>query len=303
VVGLGLMGGSWAGAARPLVGTLHGCDRAPEARAGALARGLVDAAWEAPGPWLGHCDLVVLAVPPGVAGEMARSCLDYMKAGSILTDVCSVKEAVVAEVAPLLEGRGVSYVPGHPLAGKERSGLDAACPDLFRGAPYVLCDPLPSGRAEPAWQELAVLVRAMGARPVRVGPDDHDRLVAASSHLPYLVAVAMTRVVGAVQAGGVPATALVSSGFRDTTRVALSPPDLWADILVRNPALGEVARMVLAELQMILGVVREEPGELARLLEEGRAVRDRIDRQRPEYERHGLPRTRDCPPKGGEGST
>ncbi|MEW6399709.1 MAG: prephenate dehydrogenase [Bacillota bacterium] len=282
VIGLGLMGGSWAAAARTLVGGLQGCDPLPEARAGALARGLVDAAWEKPGPWLGECSLVVMAVPPGVAGGVAADCLRWMKPGSILSDLCSVKKVVVEEVGPLLGGTGVSYVPGHPLAGRETSGLDAARADLFRGAACVLCDPLPAGEGEGAWGQVAELVRAMGARPLRLGAAEHDRLVAASSHLPYLVAVALARLAGALDAGGVPATALVSSGFRDTTRVALSPPRLWAEILAGNPWLGEVAGMLLAELKTLLEATRQGGDGLVRLLEEGRAVRELIGRHPPE---------------------
>lgn len=278
VVGLGLMGGSWAGAARPLVGRLHGCDLSPAARERARELGLVDAAWAAPGPWLRECDLVVLAVPPDAMGEAAEACLRWLGPGAALTDVCSVKEAVVREVAPLLAGTGVRYIPGHPLAGRERSGLEAASSRLFRGAPYVLCDPLPAGDAEGerTWGELAVLVEDMGARPVRLGPAQHDRLVAVISHLPYLLAVALARVAGAAEAGGVRACALASSGFADTTRVALSPPELWAEILVRNPALGEAAGLLSQELQALLEAARQGRAALEPLLAAGRAVREGV---------------------------
>lgn len=282
VIGLGLIGGSWAAAVRDLVGSVHGCDPVPEARAGARARGLVDAAWGEPGPWLAECGLVILAVPPGVAGRVAAACLKWMKPGSILSDVCSIKARVVAEVAPLLAGTGVSYVPGHPLAGRERSGLEAARADLFQGAIYVLCDPLPEGEGEQAWDQVAGLVRAMGARPLRLDAVRHDRLVAASSHLPYLVAVALARVAAAVDAGGIPATALASSGFRDTTRVALSPAPLWADILGGNPFLEEVGGMLLDQLRVLLEATREGREALVPLLEEGRAVREGLDRCAPD---------------------
>lgn len=274
VVGLGLVGGSWAGAVRPLVGVVLGCDVLTNARRGACERGLVEAAWAAPGRWLRECDLVVLAVPPGAMAGVAGRCLPHMKQGAILTDVCSVKGTVVEELVPMLQEHEVVYVPGHPLAGKERSGLDAACPDLFRGAPYVLCEPLPGGeRGERAWQELAILVEGMGVHPLRVGVRDHDRLVAAVSHLPYLVAVALARTLGAMEAAGVPATALASTGFRDTTRVALSPPGLWAEILVRNPSLAEVAGLFLEDLSLVLEVIHRRREQLPSLLAEGERVR------------------------------
>jgi prephenate dehydrogenase len=205
-----------------------------------------------------------------------------MKPGSILSDVCSIKGRVVGEVAPHLPGTGVSYVPGHPLAGREKAGLEAARADLFRGATYVLCDPLPEEEGEQAWQEVAELVRAMGARPLRLDAARHDRLVAASSHLPYLAAVALARVAAVVDAGGVPATALASSGFRDTTRVALSPPALWADILEGNPFVHEVGAMLLEELRTLLEATRCGGGAVTPLLEGGRAVRERLDQSAPE---------------------
>lgn len=279
VVGLGLMGGSWAGAVKPFVAGVEGSDVREEARRGALDRGLVEAAWDGPGPWLRACELVVLAVPPPEVGPVARACLPYLGPGSLLTDVCSVKGSVVREVSAGWDGdTPVTYIPGHPLAGKERGGIEAADPGLFAGAPYVLGDPWPGGpEGERTFAALTALISAMGARVYRLSPRDHDLLVAACSHLPYLVAVALARLVGRVEAGGVVASRLVASGFRDTTRVALSPPDLWAEILSRNDQLRPVAELLLRQLRELLEAAKGDPASLERFLREGQRERQLLE--------------------------
>jgi len=285
VIGLGLMGGSWAGAVRPLVGRVIGYDVARAAADEARRRGLVDEIVDELGPWLGECRLVVMAVPPLAMGETARRCVCHMHPGSMLTDLASVKEMVVEEVGAVLQASpGVCYVPGHPLTGREKSGTQAAEPGLFRGAPYVLCEPQPAGApGERARTALAGLLTAMGARVRFLSAREHDFLVAATSHLPYVVAVALCRLAASLREGHVGALELAASGFRDTTRVALSPPELWAEILASNRRLPEAGRLLGREIEALLGAAYTAAtgdGErLSGLLGEGRAVRDGLEKK------------------------
>ncbi|HEY3733675.1 MAG TPA: prephenate dehydrogenase [Streptosporangiaceae bacterium] len=218
-------------------------------------------------------DLAVLAVPPdAVAATLAAA----QKAGLArwYTDVASVKSRPLAQ-AGALGCDLASYVPGHPLAGRERSGPAAARADLFLGRPWALC-PVPetSGGAVDA---VTALVRACGARPVTAGAAEHDRWVALVSHAPHVVASAMAARLAAAPGG---ALALAGQGLRDVTRVAAGDPALWTQILTSNAAgVSEVLAQVAADLRAAaeaLAGCDQPPGasadaRLGRLLADGRA--------------------------------
>ncbi|HEY2442714.1 MAG TPA: prephenate dehydrogenase [Streptosporangiaceae bacterium] len=224
-------------------------------------------------------DLAVLAVPPdAVAATLAAA----QKAGLArwYTDVASVKSRPLAEAAALGCDLG-SYVPGHPLAGRERSGPAAARADLFLGRPWALC-PLPetSGAAVDAATALA---RACGAEPVTAGAAEHDRWVALVSHAPHVVASAMAARLAAAPGG---ALALAGQGLRDVTRIAAGDPVLWTQILTSNAAgVSEVLAQVAADLRAAAEALADcaQPSEpvpadarLDRLLADGRAGVARI---------------------------
>ena len=174
-------------------------------------------------------DLVVLAAPisriPDLIGDLAPS-------DALVTDVASTKMKVVQEA----EARGLSFVGGHPMAGSQLSGVANAKQDLFRGARYFLA---PTKRTDPeAYREIARFVREdLGAVPTAVEPEKHDLLMAALSHLPHLMAVALLKVASDISPE---ALSFAGPSFRDLTRVGASNPGLWSDILAENaPALGE----------------------------------------------------------------
>lgn len=240
VIGLGLIGGSLLRALAADPGrTLHGYDADPATR---------DAARAQAGGWRIHdtldaavrdADLVVLAVPPhATPGVLARL------AGhpGLVTDVASVKSPVVDAA----RRHPVRFVAGHPMAGTERAGFAASDPALFTGRAWVLCLEADTRLAD--WLALAELVLGLGARVVPTSAADHDAAVARISHLPHLVASALA----AVAADPLPRT-LAAGSFADGTRVAASPPALWADICATN---AEAVRPALDALVAALRAAR-----------------------------------------------
>ena len=274
IVGLGLMGGSLGLALRGKVRRVIGIARRPETIQQALAMGAVDAA----GSTLeaaAEADLIVLATPVSV---IIRQIADIdrlatagaLREGVVVTDMGSTKAAICDAMAQL--PANVQPVGGHPMCGKETSGLNVAEGSLYRDAPFILC-PLP--RTEPwATALVAELAETVDACPLTLDPQHHDRLVAAISHAPYLASVAVFAA-AADLASGDPATwQLAASGFRSTTRLAGSDPAMMADILRTNRVavldqldrlrsqLDQLARLVAdqddAALRQSLAAVRSK---------------------------------------------
>jgi prephenate dehydrogenase len=239
ILGTGLIGGSLGLAwreRRPSC-TIVGHDR-PAVLEQAEARGAIDEKAADPVTAVADADLVVLATPLATVLTMLEAVADHAPDDAIITDVGSVKTPVLDQAADVLSA-GRPFVGGHPMAGAEQAGIDHADPLLFENAVYVLC--LPDDREADALEgpfaPFVDLVEATGARPLLLDPERHDRLVAAVSHLPQLLAVALVNTVAgaddADEAANL-ALELAGGGFRDMTRIADSPFDMWRDILVGN---------------------------------------------------------------------
>ena len=255
VVGLGLMGGSLAAALRAggACREVRGVARRPETIAEALARGFVDRGTLDLAEGVRGADIVVLATPVRTIVELIPRLGPLLPPGCLLMDVGSTKAAIVAAMERL--PAHVQPLGGHPMCGKEVSGIGAAEAGLYRGATFVLT-PLPRTRPEAlalAWE----LVEAVGARPLVMDAHRHDRLVAAVSHLPYLLSLALVAAAEDVAEEDGMVWDLAASGFRDTSRLAASDVTMMLDILLTNRE--EVAGM--------LGRLRRELDELAHLLE------------------------------------
>jgi prephenate dehydrogenase len=280
VVGLGLLGGSLAAAARgrSAARRVVGIARQRETAAAALAAGIVDeAGTELEGLVVG-ADLLVLATPLGSMPEVLRRAAPHLAEGCIVTDVGSVKGSLGETLAGLLPP-GVVYIGAHPMAGSHRRGLDHARADLFEGAACVVA-PAP-GTAPAAVERVAGFFEALGARVVRRDPEAHDREVAWVSHLPHVLAFAYSHALAEAPAG---AAAVRGPGFRDFTRIAHSDPELWAEILCGNrkalagplaragARLAELARAVeqgdAEAVERFLATARES---LARLADDARS--------------------------------
>ena len=234
VVGTGLIGGSFALAARAhLPGArLVGWDK-PEVLTRACARGVIDEGHAELTDALAGADLIYVALPVGLTIERLRDIAWHVAPIALVTDAASTKRAVCAAAGDRFTG-AARFLGGHPMAGKEDSGLDAAEATLFRGAQYALIGAASDGDADRRVAGFLELLKAIGARPVWMDAATHDRAVAVVSHLPQLVAVALAGVVHeATDQTGLPLT-LAGRGLRDALRLAGSPYGVWRDIVLTN---------------------------------------------------------------------
>jgi len=234
VVGTGLIGGSFAQAARPHLrgARLVGWDK-PEVLKRACARGVIDEGRAELSDALAGADLVYVALPVGHTIERLRDIALHAAPHALVTDAASTKRAVCAAAAKSFSGTA-RFLGGHPMAGKEDSGVDAAEATLFQGAQYALIGAAGDGNSDARVAGFVELLKAIGARPVWMDAETHDRAAAVVSHLPQLVAVALAGVVHeATDQTGLPLT-LAGRGLRDALRLAGSPYAVWRDIVLTN---------------------------------------------------------------------
>lgn len=260
VAGVGLIGGSVGLGTRQrfLAERVVGFDQDPAVLEAARGMGVIDDAQLHPGPWLREAELVVLASPARALVPLARSLEPFLGPQTLLTDVGSIKAEVCRELAHL------PFVGGHPMAGSERVGVQHADAALLENAVWVLT---PDETTDPAaLGTVRRFVEQLGARPLETTPEQHDRLVAAVSHLPFLTAVALTELVA--QSGDRDLMMLLAAGgFRDLTRVASGSPRMSRDMVVGN---REALRGALAAFRAHLG-------ELEALLEDPEAMLGRAE--------------------------
>lgn len=233
ILGTGLMGGSFGLAVRRAlpVARVAGWDRADVLQA-AAARGAVELGVTDLRKAVEGADLVYIALPIGAAVDVLAQVAQSAGANALVTDACSTKALVCRTAASHFRGSGARFLAGHPLAGKERGGIEHAEADLFRGARYALIGS--AGDADPRVRAFAELLGALGAEPLWMEAETHDRAVALISHLPQLAAVALAGVVrDATDDSGLPLT-LAGPGLRDALRLAGSPYAVWRDICLTN---------------------------------------------------------------------
>ena len=238
IVGLGLIGGSVALAARQLwpAALVIAVDN-KDVLETAMRLHAIDVAADDP-VVLAEVDLVILAAPVRQNIELLAELDEYVRQPAVVTDTGSTKRAVI-EAARALPPK-FTFIGGHPLGGSAKGGLENARPDLFKGRPWLLT---PSSEAGDALGKLTAFVSALGAQPRIIDAAAHDRVLAFLSHLPQLTASALMRVVG--DAVGQDGLALAGRGLADTTRLASSPAEIWRDITATNadeiaPALDEL---------------------------------------------------------------
>jgi prephenate dehydrogenase len=241
IVGVGLIGGSFAlglkaaGAVRRIVGL----ERSQAALETARQLGIIDEACLEPQQALRGADLVLLAAPVAQTARILESLLPWLEPHTIVTDAGSTKSDVVASARAVLGERVAQFVPGHPIAGRESNGPEAAIPDLYRGKKAVLT-PL-SENPQASVDKVASAWRACGAIIHTLTPDEHDKVFAAVSHLPHLLAYALVDDIASKPHADL-LFQYAASGFRDFTRIAGSSPEMWRDISLanRDALLGEL---------------------------------------------------------------
>jgi cyclohexadieny/prephenate dehydrogenase len=275
VVGFGLIGSSVARAARATgaVGEIVAYDASPEVRARVLELGLADRAENEAARAVAGADLVVLATPVGVIGEVAEALAPALMPGAVLTDVGSCKAVVEAAFVRL--GRDdVHTIPGHPVAGTEKSGPDAGFAELFHNRWVILCPP--AGADGAAVERLSTFWRTLAARVETMDATHHDLVLAVTSHLPHLIAY---NIVGTAADMETVTEAEVmkfsAGGFRDFTRIAASDPTMWRDVFLNNKgAVLEVLARFIEDLHMLSRAIRWGEGDkLHDLFTRTRAIR------------------------------
>jgi cyclohexadieny/prephenate dehydrogenase len=294
VIGIGNLGSSVARAVRKYraAGRVIAADLSAEALARAEELGLADAYHEAPSKAVKEADVVVICTPVGTYGAIAQAMAPHLKPGAVVTDVGSVKGAVVASVSPHLPEH-THFVPGHPIAGTEKSGPDAGSSDLFVGRYWILtprpdCDRDAVARVTALWTRCGAIVEEMDAAY-------HDKVLAVTSHLPHLIAY--TIVGTAFDLEGQEQQDVIrfsAGGFRDFTRIAGSNPIMWRDVFLNNrEAVLEMLQRFNEDLTYLQRAIRWGEGD---------KLQDLFTRTR-EVRRGVVEAKQDKPfPEGGNGS-
>jgi prephenate dehydrogenase len=265
VAGLGLIGGSAA-----LAFGAAGFDRDPGVRERARRRGIAVAETLAEG--VAGAEVVMTAAPTAHTPELLRE-VAALAPGALLTDTASLKAPIVRAAQGLREG--VRFVAGHPMAGSRREGVEAADAGLFRGRPWVLLSTARTGPGDVA--VLSELVRGVGARPIELAADLHDRLMTWVSHLPHAVAVSLVRAAAPETRDEL--ASLAGPGFLDSTRIAGRRRELALELALADPeALARAIDAVRDELARIASALRAGDAEtVGRLFDEAAAIRKSLD--------------------------
>lgn len=262
LIGLGLIAGSMAHAMRQagLAAEITGYARSEDTRKTAREIGLCDTVCDSVTDAVKGADLVVLAVPVGVMGAVAEEIAPHLADGATVTDVGSVKQAVIDAVQPHIP-EGVHFIPGHPLAGTEHSGPRSGFADLFRNRWWLLT-PLPEAAPEPV-DRLSRLITAIGAKVDRMEPTHHDLVLAVTSHAPHLIAYTMVGVADHLsRVKGEEVIQYSAAGFRDFTRIAASDPTMWRDVFLHNKeATLDILGRFTEELFMLQRAIRMGDGQ------------------------------------------
>jgi cyclohexadieny/prephenate dehydrogenase len=263
LIGVGLIGSSIARAARAqgAVREIIATARSPATRRRVAELGLADQVVETNAAAAAGADLVIVGAPVGVCGAIAQEIAPQLKPGAIVSDVGSVKGAIVRDMGPHLP-KGVHFVPAHPVAGTEHSGPDAGFAELFVGRWCILTPP---ERTDPAAVErLAAFWRLLGANVETMAPDHHDLVLAITSHLPHLIAY--TIVGTADELAEVTRSEVLkfsAGGFRDFTRIAASDPTMWRDVFLANKdAVLEMLGTFNEDLSQLTRAIRRGDGEV-----------------------------------------
>jgi cyclohexadieny/prephenate dehydrogenase len=261
LIGLGLIASSmfWAMKRADVAGEVTGYARSSDTRDVAREIGLCDRVCDSAADAVEGADLIILCVPIGVMADVTREISGMLKTGAVLTDVGSVKRAVINAVEPHVPA-GVHFIPGHPLAGTEQSGPRSGFAELFDNRWCLLT---PNGADATEVKKLRAFWQALGSNVDEMDADHHDLVLAVTSHTPHLIAYTMVGV--ADDLSRVTDTEVVNfsaAGFRDFTRIAASDPTMWRDVFLNNKdATLEILGRFTEELFALQRAIRQGDGE------------------------------------------
>jgi prephenate dehydrogenase len=252
VVGLGLMGGSIALALRDFAEQIVGVDQNAETRQYAVDNHIVDHATDDLREGVYQADVVILCAPVRTVVDLLQKRIgSYLRSNTLLIDIGSTKKDICDAMGQL--PIGIHAIGGHPMTGKERSGITASDATLYQDRPFVLCS---TRRTTPATRLRALaLVQALNAVPIEMEPTRHDRVVAAISHLPYLLSAALVATVAAEAQNDPAVWQLAAGGFRDTSRLAASDITMMGDILSTNT---QAVATLLALFRVQMGLLETQ---------------------------------------------
>jgi cyclohexadieny/prephenate dehydrogenase len=262
LIGVGLIGSSIARAAKRqnAVGSIVATARSPETRRRVAELGLADQVVETNADAVDGAELVIVCIPVGACAGVAREIAPRLAPGAIVSDVGSVKSAVVRDMGASLPAN-VHFVPAHPVAGTEYSGPDAGFAELFVNRWCILTPP--EGTDAGATEKLAAFWRLLGANVETMTPEHHDLVLAATSHLPHLIAYTIVGTADELQ--NVTRSEVLkfsAGGFRDFTRIAASDPTMWRDVFLANKdAVLEVLGRFNEDISALTRAIRNGDGE------------------------------------------
>lgn len=283
IIGVGLIGGSLALALRRsgMVDEIVGCGRSPANLQRAVELGVVDRGETDPAIAVAGADVVVLGVPLGSIRPVLMAIREALEPGTIVTDVGSAKGCVIDDAEAAFGHLPARLVPGHPVAGTEQSGVEAAFANLFEKRRVILTPPAQTDSQ--AVYTVRILWESAGAEVISMSADQHDRILAATSHLPHLLAFGLVDTLARWDGCG-DMFQYAAGGFRDFTRIASSDPVMWRDVCLGNrAALLEALEHYCADLEVLIERVRRLDAQgLEQVFRNAKDVRDR---HRPLFER------------------
>ncbi len=276
IIGVGLIGGSLARALRAAdaVGEVIGCGRSAANLERAVALGVIDRFTHDPAAAVTGADTVFIAVPLGAMRGVFEAIRGHLDDGAIITDGGSVKGSVIADAEAAFGGVPPRFVPGHPIAGTERSGVESSFAELYRQRRVILTpventDPEALARVEAMWS-------VCGAEVTRMSPGHHDEVLAATSHLPHMLAFSLVDSLARMKEND-EIFRFAAGGFSDFTRIASSSPVMWRDICLANRGpLRSVIKRFAGELHDLAAALDAGDGDrLLAIFERAKAARDR----------------------------
>jgi len=302
LIGLGLIGSSISHAARRagLVKSIAGSARTQATLDKALEIGLIEDGYATAAEAAKGADLVILCAPVGACGALAREIGPHLKPGAVLTDVGSVKAAIVRDVGPHVP-EGVHFIPGHPIAGTEQSGPEAGFAELFDNR-WTILTPVPNTDAD-ALRKLTQFWQGLGANVQIMDPEHHDMVLAITSHVPHLIAYNIVNTAAHLErVTDREVIKFSAGGFRDFTRIAASDPTMWRDIFLNNrEAVLEMLGRFAEDLSELQKAIRYGDGDtLFKLFTNARALRRGIIEAGQDTAAPDFGRAKQKPATGGQ---